>query len=119
MNFEGLIDFNKYTLALAAGGFVYGLEKLSPMPTEAGRILLLAVLVLFLISAILGLLVFAAATAGLHAKGSPNPKLEKKIQWFGVSHAITLCIAMVFLGGMLYDRVMHPHEGSVPICRCE
>lgn len=108
MNFEALIEFNKYTLALAAGGFVYALEKLGPMATLEGRIFLLAVLVLFLISAMLGLLVFAAATSGLHSESGPSEGLTRKIRTFGVAHAVTLCLAMLLLGGMLYDSVMHP-----------
>ena len=75
MDFKALIDFNKYTLALAAGGFVYALEKFVPMESWGGRYLLLGLLVTFLCSALLGVAIFAGATAALHAdpvKQNPN-----------------------------------------------
>ena len=119
MDFKALVDFNKYTLALAAGGFVYALEKFVPMETPGGRYLLLGLLSILLLSVLLGVAIFAAATAALHADDIRKQRIEAYIRWFGVTHSILLCVGMLVLGGMLYDRVMSlPKQQTQQTCCC-
>lgn len=120
MDFKSLIDFVKYTLALAAGGFVYALEKFVPAETLQGRILLLVLLAVLLFSAILGIAVFAAATRALHAGDDSTATYEDHIRKFGTWHSILLVAGMLGLGGMLIERVLSPPEAAVDgICCCE
>lgn len=120
MDFKGLIDFNKYTLAVAAAGFVYALEKFVPMPTLAGRWLLLALLGVFLLSAVSGVLVFAVATKALHAGDSNRQrKIEDLIARLGATHAVLLLIGLLGLGAMLVDRIMsEPPSIQEQSCCC-
>jgi hypothetical protein len=106
MDFKGLIEFNKYTVAIAAGCFIYTLEKFVPTPTEVGRIFVLILLLIFLASAILGVAIFAASTGALHGTPARREQVEKLIPPLGIGHAVLLCVGMVLLGGMLYSRVM-------------
>ena len=120
MDFKALIDFNKYTSALAAASFVYTLEKFVPTPTMIGRLLVLGLLVTFLLSAILGVLIFAASTAALsQGATAPRRQVERLIAPLGIAHASLLCIGMVALGFMLYPRVMaDPQPIAPPQCCC-
>jgi peptidoglycan/LPS O-acetylase OafA/YrhL len=108
VNFQGLIDFNKYTLALAAASFVYTLEKFVPMSTASARYLVLGVLIMFLASALLGILVFAASTRAMHGDKAEQKGLATWIRRFGTAHAVSLCIGLLVLGAMLYSRVIEP-----------
>jgi hypothetical protein len=119
MNFEGLIDFNKYTLAVAAGSFVYVLEKFVPMQTLPGRLFVLILLCVFLFSALLGVAVFAAATAALHADAARKQRIEAQINRMGIAHAALLCVGLLGLTPILYDRVMSPpKEQRQEACCC-
>lgn len=108
MDHKGLIDFNKYTLALAAGGFIYTLSTFVPVSEEGDRIGVLVLLGFFLISMILGILVYAAATASLHGDAARENRLKRPISWMGGSHAIFLVLGLSFLGFKLYSLVMSP-----------
>lgn len=108
MDFKALIDFNKYTLALAAAGFVYALEKLAPMPTLQGRYLLFGLLLIFLLSCLFGVGVFAAATRALHSDGAEKENLERIIQKLGTTHAVLLAVGMLVLGAMIVPRIFAP-----------
>lgn len=120
MDFQGLIEFNKYTIALAAAGFAYTLEKFSPMPTAGGRWLLLGVLGLFLVSAIFGVVVFAGATAALGNDEKRKRDIRKYLPWLGTTHAILLCVALLVVGGMLVNRVLtEPLRSVAPNCCCD
>lgn len=118
MNFEGLIDFNKYTLAVAAGSFVYVLEKFVPMQSLAGRMFVLVLLCIFLFSALLGVAVFAAATAALHADAARKQRIEARINQMGVAHAALLFVGLLGLAPILFDRVMSPpkQQGQEACC---
>lgn len=119
MDFKALIDFNKYTSALAAASFVYTLEKFVPTPTMVGRLLVLGLLVTFLLSAILGVLIFAASTAALSQEAASRRRVERLIAPLGITHASLLRIGMVALGFMLYPRVMaDPQPIAPPQCCC-
>lgn len=119
MDFKGLIDFNKYTVALASVGFVYTLEKFVPMPTFAGRLLVLALLITFLASAILGVAIFAVSTGALHGNPERKARAEKRIAPLGIWHTVFLCIGMIALAVMLSFRVMAaPEPIAKPQCCC-
>jgi hypothetical protein len=118
MNFEGLIEFTKYTLALSAGGFLYTLEKFVPSGSMLGRYLVLGVLVLFLASTLVGIAMFGISTAALHRDSSGQARLRGLMQPLGVTHACLLFLAMVALGTMTYSRVMS-EAGIGPVqCSC-
>jgi hypothetical protein len=118
MNFEGLIEFTKYTLALSAGGFLYTLEKLVPSGSMPGRYLVLGLLVLFLASTLFGIAIFGMSTAALHRDSLGQARLRKLMQPLGITHACLLFLAMVVLGGMTYSRVMR-EPGAEPLhCSC-
>lgn len=106
MDHKGLIDFNKYTLTLAAGGFIYTLSKFVPVSEGGCRIGVLFILGFFLISMILGVLVFAAATASLHGDKNREASLKCPISWMGGLHAVCLVIGLGLLGVKLYSLVM-------------
>ncbi len=119
MNFEGLIEFNKYTLALAAGAFLYTLEKFVPSGSILGRYLVFGVLIIFLASTIVGIAIFAVSTAALHRDALAQAQLQKWIQPLGITHACLLCLGLVVLGGMTYSRVMsEPAPPAAFKCPC-
>jgi hypothetical protein len=120
MNFEGLIEFTKYTLALSAGGFLYTLEKFVPSGSMLGRYLVLGVLILFLASTLFGIAMFGMSTAALHRDLLGQARLRKLMQPLGTTHACLLFLAMVALGGMTYSRVMsEPGAEAGPLhCSC-
>ena len=105
MNYEALIDFNKYTLALAAGGFVYGLEKFGG--TSTGWVFLFSVLMhfTFLGTVIVGVLIFATATSSLHDSTRPGGG-NGLIRTLGIAHIAMLASAMVLLGILVSTQVI-------------
>ncbi len=119
MNWESLIEFNKYTVALAAAGFVYTLEKFVPMPTPEGRWFVLLVLSMFLMSLIFGILVFSTATTALSADEVKKKVAEERIPRYGIPHAVLLIVAMLAVGGMLIQRVLAaPPKPLLTVCCC-
>jgi O-antigen ligase len=116
MDFTALIDFNKYTLALAAACIAYSLEKFVPMPTPAGRYLVLVLLAIFMLSALCAVLLFAVATAALHRDKDNAAKLKPLIGRLGIAQMAFLCIGLVVLGGMLADRVLTEPQAPTPVC---
>jgi len=118
MNLEGLIEFNKYTLALAAASFAYALEKFVPMQSTGGRCLLLALLGVFLLSAVFGVVLFAIATAALHRDAPRAAALRPTISKLGIAHALLLCVGLLVLGGMLVPRVLAEPSAKAAPCRC-
>lgn len=115
MNYQALIDFNKYTLAVAAGGFVYAIEKFSPAKTELTRWSLLGVLFVLLIALLLGVAVYGAATKALHGMTSNQRLIEK----FGIAHLISLGVGLLALGVMLVISIFDPpKEDDLAACRC-
>jgi hypothetical protein len=119
LNYEALIDFNKYTLALAAGGFVYALQKLVPVETEAERCALLGLFAILLLSVILGIILFAAATVGRYGGDAPGrPLIAKCIKFSGIGHSVLLVVGMVWLGLMLYYELLTMPIAQAPIACC-
>lgn len=116
MDFTALIDFNKYTLALAAACIAYSLEKFVPMPTPAGRYLVLVLLAIFMLSTLCAIALFAVATAALHRAKEKAEELKPLIRRFGIAHVSLLCIGLVVLGGMLVDHVLTEPQASTPVC---
>lgn len=106
MDFKGVIDFVKYTLALTAACFVYSLEKLVPQPTLKGRWLVLGLLAVFVMAAIVGILIFAASTAALHGDQQRTKRLKPWIARAGYAHFFLLGVGLLVLTGMLVGRVL-------------
>lgn len=115
MNFNALVEYNKYTLALAAACFAYALEKFVPMPTARERFLVLFTLVMFFVCAVLGVIIFAAATAAQHPKkaGSADA-IARLIGPLGMAHTALLVLGLLGLGYLVYERVMDPPKASKP-----
>ena len=119
VDYKGLIDFNKYTMALAAASFLYTLEKFVPMPSALGRYFVLGLLILFLLSTVIGIVIFAASTAALNAGQARQHRLNKLLPMLGVTHAILLCVGLVLLGVMVVRKALTPPSPiSDMICRC-
>ncbi len=108
MDFKAFSEFNKYTIALAAGCFVYALEKFTPMSTTCGRWLLVGVLALLLISLVIGIVMFAAATSAQYGDDARKKRIEAVIPGLGIAHWVFLGIGVLILGGMVVDRVLTP-----------
>lgn len=108
MNIDGLIDFNKYTLAVAAGCFVYAMEKIPPVKSDVAGVLLGATLFLLAAASVLGVLVFFVATSAAHYKVEGGAIPDKHLEWIrrlGISHSIALLFGVLLLVGMLVPRV--------------
>lgn len=119
MEFKALIEFNKYTLALSAASFAYALEKFVPMPTNGGRLPLLIVLGIFFVCALLGVIIFAAATSALHpSKAAKQASIARIIAPLGIAHTVLLVAGLLILGWMLYGRVMAAPEASKQTTCC-
>ena len=104
MNIDSLIDFNKYTLALAGACFVYSLEKLS---SGAGsQVATIATLSILAISTLAGILLFSVATSASHymTPGSSDIPAGHRILigWLGILHSALLAIGVVLLGVLLF-----------------
>lgn len=106
MKFEAIIDLVKYTLTLTAACFVYALEKLVPAPSELGRWLVLALLALFVISALAGIFIFSSATAALHGDKDKAARQQRRIERAAYIHIGLLGLGIVLLGGKLVERVL-------------
>ena len=118
MNFEGVIDFTKYTLALAAAGLVYTFETFIPAPSAIGRFLALSVMLIFLIASIAGVFIFAVSTAALH-DASRETAARKRIKILGVAHSVLLVVGMAALGGMLVPKILAPPSATAMLtCPC-
>src|SRR6185369_9789413 len=105
MDFRAIIDLVKYTLALTAACFVYALEKLVPAPTERGRWLVLALLAVFVVSALAGIFIFSSATKALHGKDEAALQ-EPRIERAAYIHLVLLALGVLLLGGKLVERVL-------------
>lgn len=114
MNFEGLIDFTKYTLALAAASFVYTLETFVPASEPLERYVILAVLGVFLASSVAGMVIFAVCTKALHGKEKDRTRAKELMGTLGTAHAVLLLTGMIGLGLMLVPRVLRAPEPASP-----
>lgn len=110
MDFKAIIDLVKYTLALSAACFVYALEKLVPAPPE-GRWQVLALLGMFVISAVAGIFIFSAATAAQHGNPKREERQKKRIRWAAYIHIGFLALGVLLLGGKLVERVLTEAPG--------
>ena len=117
MDFKAIIDLVKYTLALTAACFVYALEKLVPVPTELGRWLVLALLTLFVISALAGIFIFSSATAALHGDKDKAARQQRRIERAAYIHIGLLGLGVLLLGGKLVERVLTEAPKS-PVVWC-
>jgi hypothetical protein len=115
MNFEGLIEFNKYTMALAAACFVYTLETFVPAAAESTRWLVLVLLALFLAAAVFGVLIFAACTKALHNDAAARNAAAKRLPLLGTIHAVLLGGGLVLLGVMVVPRVLAAPVPAAPM----
>jgi hypothetical protein len=116
LNLDGVIDFTKYTLAVAAACFVYTIETLLPQQQPAMRYVVFALLLVLFLASVCGVLIFAVATNAMHGKeGKIHAKLISRL---GTGHLGLLCIGMLWLGVMLGIRVLQPPPSSPNACCC-
>jgi uncharacterized membrane protein YjgN (DUF898 family) len=114
VDFKGLIDFNKYTLALGAASFVYALEKAVPATRGLAWYVSLAALALLFVSVVVGVIIFAAATAALHVDDTAKEDVARKeritgyMPPLGTAHVLLLATGLLLLGGVLFERVISP-----------
>lgn len=122
MDYKAIIDFNKYTLALAAAGFVYALNNYEHPATTTTYWAVLVMLFLFIFSTLVGILVSSTATSRLHKEVSQRPKPDYLIQYFGITHITSLVVAMLILGGLVFsqfiDQNRNPLPKKEPTCCC-
>jgi hypothetical protein len=118
MDYQATIEFNKYTLAVAAGGIVYALEKQAPVPTLGGRLFLLCVVGALLLATFLGVIVFAAATRALHESSTREASDQNRvIQYLGTTHVVVLLLGLAGVAGILVHQVLSPPPAQ-PTCKC-
>src|SRR5450755_375534 len=118
MEWKSPIAFNKYTVAFAAVGFAYTLEKFVPMPTAEERWFVVAILCTFLLSLIFGILIFAIATTVQSVDKNGKRDAEKIMPLFGIPHLVLLGVAMLAVGVMLIQRVLSDPPKPVPVVCC-
>ena len=114
MNFEGLIDFNKYTLALAAGGFVFTLDAFVPAASPAMRWMVLVLLAMFLASAALGVVVFSVCTKALHGDAAAKQAATDRLPSLGTAHATLLVVPLIGVGVLLVPQVLAAPQPPPP-----
>ena len=124
MKFESLIEFNKYTLALAAGSFLYSIEKLLPPDNQLKQVIVATLLVILLVSLVTGVIVFSAATAASHATAANDneriKKNQKIIGWSGATHSITLVVALIILAFIFIEKVTTIEvKPDCNLCECK
>lgn len=110
MKFEGLIDFNKYTLALAAAGVIFTLDTFVPAATSAMRWTVLVLLAMFLASATLGVLVFSVCTKALHGDAAAKQAAIDRLPGLGTAHATLLVLPLIGIGVLLVPHVLAPPQ---------
>ena len=125
MDYKALIDFNKFTLALAAVGLVCVLERFVQADSAILFAAILIILILFLVSALAGIFLFAAATFGLHSErkdGDENKvrRLDTLIKPLGITLIICFGLGMAILGVVIVTQVVFAKNEmhSTPEC-CE
>ncbi len=106
MNYKALIDFNKYTLALATAGLIYTFERLPEFKQGFPIFVLLALLVLFAVSLLLAIALFAAATRALHLPQDRDGELDGAIRHLGRWHSGLLFTAIIILGFTMFVHAM-------------
>jgi len=119
LDYKAVIDFNKYTLALAAAGFVYVLEKFTPLTFGLVFVTVTFTLFLFLVSILAGICLFAIATSGLHTQ--PESETHSRlIKVFGITHASCVALAMLILGILVFSQLVFtdPKPEAAPTCCC-
>jgi len=117
MDYKSLIDFNKYTLAPAAAGFAYALEKFVPSDGWS-RFAVLIMLLIIGFSALCGILLFAVATGAQHGDQNRKKRAEPWISNLGTGHAVLLFLGMLMLLCMLIPRVLAEPVATTTTCRC-
>jgi hypothetical protein len=118
MEWKSLIEFNKYTVWLAAVGFAYTLEKFVPMPNAEQRGFVVLILCAFLLSLIFGILIFATATTVQSVDEAGKENAEKLMPWIGIPHLVLLGIAMLAVGVLLIQRVLADPPTPAPVACC-
>jgi uncharacterized BrkB/YihY/UPF0761 family membrane protein len=113
LNLDGVIDFTKYTLAVAAACFVYTLQTLVPQQQPAMRYVVFALLLVLFLASFCGVFVFAVATNAKH--GSQRGTHARFISSLGIGHLALLFVGMVWLGVMLGIRVLQPPSPPSPM----
>ena len=115
MNFEGVIDFTKYTLALSAGSFVYTLETFTPARDDIDRYVIVLLLVILLLASILGIAVLGVCTKAMHDSQKDQADTIKRVGTLGTWHSILLVVGVLGVGGLLIPHVLREAEIKPPI----
>ncbi len=106
MDFKAVIELVKYTLALGAACFAYTLEKLVPAPSDGARWFVLALLSLFVLSVVGGIIMFSCATSALHGDEARALRQEPRIECASYIHVGCLVLGVLLLGGKLVEKVL-------------
>jgi hypothetical protein len=129
LNLSALVEFNKYTLAIAAAGLVYTIQTFVPAEGAATRWLVLGLLGVFLASLVCGALLFAACTRAMHGSSSPAPAPGSGastpadppalIEFLGTAHAGLLVVGLIALCALFVPRVLAKPTPPTPlVIRC-
>lgn len=93
---DKLVDYTKYTLALAAGLLLYIPANFIPAHSEWERWPLIATVLMLVVSSVAGILLYTRATKLLL---QPNPPAsDGHIAFWGMLHQLLLVIAFVVAG---------------------
>tara|TARA_R110000868_G_scaffold143864_2_gene362500 strand:+ start:2253 stop:2636 length:384 start_codon:yes stop_codon:yes gene_type:complete len=123
MNFTSIIDFNKFTVAIAVGCLVYATEKILPPDSLIKQIASIVLIGLLVLSIVLGVFLFAAATAACNAElAGDRSRVESNqatIKFCGTWHSITLGLALLIFAALLYNKfsISTPEDG-LKSCVC-
>ena len=116
MDYRGIIDFHKYTLAVAGGGLFYAFNLVPKLTDYISSLVVFMTLFLFFISALFAVIIFSTATKALHNdKNAKRKKIRNKIiRCSATIHYITLFIAVIALGVVMiadaYTQLGKPAE---------
>lgn len=126
MDYRAIIDFNKYTLALASGGLLYAFGLLPKLPDYRSEVAVFGTLFLFLAAAVCGIIIFAAATKALHHADEPakNEQRDKIIRGAGAVHSLSLFLAVLALGIVMIAEAYAglgepPQKPDCSCCQCQ
>ncbi len=120
VDFKAIIDFNKFTLALATGGLIYTFERIPEFKDGFPVFILLFLLALFFFSTVLGIALYAAATKSLHQDGKKKRNLDKAIEHLGSWHSGLLFAAVILLGITMLIHTLSELKADTekPNCSC-
>lgn len=108
-----ILDFTKWTLALAVAQIFWLQSTFLPTGDRQVFVLVLAVMAIAALSAILGVALYARATKVLAE--NPDATFDDLVRVLGRAHAVLLVLALVGSAGLFIGRLFQPAE---PAARC-